>query len=263
MFLVFLLFETFALFLFFQHNTFQRSKLAAFSRNISGVYHKKTNSVIQYLSLKKANDELIKENEQLKNLLVKYLQVATVTSPKYAHPDTQYTYTYCKVVNNSTNKQYNYITLNKGSMHNIKPEMAVISNNGIVGIVKGVSEKYTTVLSVLNRKFKTSAKIKKNGYYGSLEWQGHNYKQAVLKEIPHHVDISVGDTIITSGYSAIFPEGILIGFASDFELVEGNFYQIKVNLSTDFKNLSYVYVIENKLKDDQLEIETSTLKNEF
>ena len=140
--------------------------------------------------------------------------------------------------------------------------MAVISTNGIVGIVKNVSNNFSTVISILNTSLRVSAKIKKNDYFGSLSWNGINYTKAQLDEIPFHVKISVGDTIITSGYSAIFPEGNLIGTISDFDVKQGgNFYSIPVNLSTDFKNLSYVYIISDFLKKEQINLEHKTTEN--
>lgn len=263
LFFVFLLFEALALAMLFKNNSYQRSKMAVFTRNISASYQEKATSVKDYLMLKKRNQELLEENEYLVQRLTKLENIVNQIDPKHQPFDSQYVYTHCKITNNSTNKQYNYITLNKGRADGIQPEMAVISKDGMVGIVRGVSENFSTVLPILNQKFRTSAMIKKNGYYGSMEWQGRNYTQAILKEIPHHVDIVNGDTIITSGYSNIFPKGILIGFAEDYKLVEGNFYQINVNLSTDFKNLSYVYVIENKLRNEQIQLEDSTIRNEY
>jgi rod shape-determining protein MreC len=108
---------------------------------------------------------------------------------------------------------------------------------------------------MINRDFRLSAKILKNGYYGSLSWPGTGYNIAVLEEIPYHVDIIRGDTIVTSGYSAIFPEGILVGTVHDFEAIEGNFYTIAVDIAADYKTISHVNVIRNLLHNEQLELE--------
>ena len=130
--------------------------------------------------------------------------------------------------------------------------MAVISSNGIVGIVKDVSGNFSSVLSVLHKDARISAMIKKNGYFGSLVWDGSDFKTGTLSDIPVHAKISEGDTIVTSRYSAIFPDGILIGTIVGFKINPGdNFYTIYVKFSTDFSNLSYVYVVNNLMKDEQ------------
>jgi rod shape-determining protein MreC len=141
------------------------------------------------------------------------------------------------------------------------PEMAVISPNGVVGIVESVSEHYASVISVLNRNFRMSAKFKKNNYFGSFEWPGVKYLSGSLKEIPLHVNVQKGDTIISSGYSAIFPEGVLVGFVDEFEQKGGNFYKINLKLATDFKNLNYVYIVANNFKNKQRELE-KTIRND-
>ena len=117
-------------------------------------------------------------------------------------------------------------------------------------------------MSLLNLDLRISSKIKKNGYFGSLNWDGKGYQTAILNEIPLHADIQVGDTIITSGFSSIFPEGIIIGFISDFEDKSGSFYEIEVKLSTDFKTLGNVNVIGNLLQIEKLELENQAVKND-
>ena len=135
--------------------------------------------------------------------------------------------------------------------------MAVISSEGIVGIVKSVSANYASVLSVLNRDFTVSAKIKKNGYFGPLSWNGNSAGNATLTDIPHHVKITRGDTIVTSGFGGIFPEGYMIGIIDDFRLKGGNYYEITVRLSTDFRKLNYVQVIRNYAKTEIDSIENA------
>jgi rod shape-determining protein MreC len=159
------------------------------------------------------------------------------------------------VINNSINKQFNFITLNKGSLHGIEPEMAVIAPDGVVGVVYATSGNYSTIIPMINRNFRLSAKIRKNGYFGSLSWAGSGYQKTILEEIPFHVDVQHGDTIVTSGYSAIFPEGIIVGTINEFEAREGNFYTISVDIAVDYKNLLHVNVIRNLLQEEQRELE--------
>ena len=210
-----------------------------------------------YFYLRKINQELANENNLLLNQLDYYKQLVANNPAESAdaQPGRKYTYIPARVINNSINKQYNYISINKGSHHGVQPEMAVISSNGVVGVVLAVSGNFSTIISLLNRDFRISAKIKKNNYYGSLSWKGTDHYTAELSEIPYHVDVQVGDTIVTSGYSAIFPEGILLGVISSYNIEESNFYQIEVELSVDYKNLVNVNVIRNLLRDEQTDLE--------
>jgi rod shape-determining protein MreC len=162
------------------------------------------------------------------------------------------------VLNNSIFRQHNYITLDKGRSAGVKPEMGVISSEGIVGVVRGVSENFSSVISLLNSELSVSAKLKNSGYYGSFNWTGRDYRYGKLQDIPLHVDVSIGDTVITSGYSAIFPEGILVGFVEEYQEKGGRFLELTVELSTDFKKLNNVYIVKNLLKEEQKELE-----NEF
>ena len=213
------------------------------------------------MNLKNINYELANQNEiTLNKLKSSYksnqIKISEILDSTYQQ---QYVFIVAKIINNSVNKQNNYITLNKGEKHGIMPEMAVIGPKGIVGIVKNVSSNFSSVISVLNSNLWISGEIKINNYYGSIHWNGNNYTQVILNDIPNHVKINVGDTIITSSYSAIFPEGEIIGYVSDFEEKKGtNFHKITVNLATDFKNLSYVYVIGNLLKKEQINLEKTT-----
>jgi rod shape-determining protein MreC len=229
-------------------------------QNITGFYHSRVFSLAEYLDLRETNEKLARENTRLKNALERMYRGDEMFF--YKKEDTtyqqQYYMTSAKVINNSTNKQNNFLTLNKGSEHGIEPEMGVVSSEGVVGVVYGVSRRFSTVISLLNTSFRVSAKIKKNNYFGSLAWDGKNYHRAVLNEIPFHVEIRKGDTIITSGYSTIFPEGTMIGVIHDFHIKGGNFYEISVNLSTDFKNLTYVNMIRNLTRLEQTQLENST-----
>ena len=172
--------------------------------------------------------------------------------------DTVFLFTPARIINNSVNKQQNYITLNKGRKHGIKEDQGILSTQGIVGVITSVSESYSTGLSLLNPRWSVSAKLKNSGYYGSLSWNGEDYQILDLLEIPFHVDLAIGDTIVTSGYSSIFPEGLMIGIIDAFKQPVGeNYYDIKVRLSTDFKSIRYVEVIENLKKDEIENLEKS------
>ena len=147
-------------------------------------------------------------------------------------------------------------------MHGVEKDMGVISSSGVVGIVKDVSEHYCTVMSVLHKNTKISSRFKNNNYFGSLVWEGENSRIGTLLEIAKHVKFNKGDTIVSTVYSSVFPEGIIIGTVDDWEIKPGdNFYKIKVKLSTNFYNLSHVYIVNNLHKKEQLDLENFTNSN--
>ncbi len=251
--ILFLVIEIFSLFLLFSANPYQKVAFYNFSQTISGRTSLRMSNIRDYLNLHQENRKLAEENAMLYNNLkgsyaIKDLRPDTSTRRKYH-------YLPARVINNSVNKQFNYITLDRGRKEGVEPDMAVINTDGIVGVVKSVSDNYASVLSVLNRDFRVSAKIKKNGYFGPLTWGGSSSNFATLVDIPHHVIINNGDTIVTSGYGGVFPEGFLVGTISDFRLKGGNYYEIKVRLSNDFRKLNSVQVIRNyeKTEIDSLE----------
>ncbi len=253
----FIIFEFISLSLVFQYNHYQKAKGVSLVQNISGYYHSKVFSITEYLNLRETNQQLAKENVRLNNILQQAYRADDIFF--YKQDDTlnkqRYYLTSAKVINNSVNKKHNFITLNKGSEHGLAQDMAVISGDGVVGVIYDVSKYYATVISLLNTNLKISAKLKKNDYFGSLVWEGKDYRHATLNEIPYHVAIERGDTIVTSSYSAIFPEGVLIGTIEDFKIKGGNFYEIIVALSTDFKHLTYVSAVSNLKKEEQKELE--------
>lgn len=269
-FFLFLLLEVVSITILVQKNSFHRGQFIGFARSIEGVFHETFGGIREYLVLRQTNADLLMENTLLRNKMDALDRAAEMEAgngreplagPGYERdsvPRRQYYYMPASVINISTNKQFNFLTINKGRHHGVEPEMAVISPLGVVGVVYSVSGNYASVIPVINRDFRLSAKIKRNGYFGSLSWQGRDYDEAVLNEIPFHVDLHKGDTVVTSGYSAIFPEGILVGLVKEFEVAEGNFYTISVDLSVDFKKLSHVNVIRNMMREEQNELEKLT-----
>ncbi len=255
---LFLLFETFCFYLLINYNhrhqeTFINSsgKVVASFLEISGTFK-------DYVSLRRANEELSRENALLRTQIPE--NIPSISEPKLARQESDdlfiYQYRAGKVINNSVHRAHNFITINKGSKHGIAPEMGVISARGLVGIVRHVSPNYSTAISLLNNQFRVSAKLRDSNYFGVLEWDGKSYQHAILTEIPGHAPVSTGDAIVTSGYSTIFPEGILIGTIEDYQLHQGEgFYEIRVKLSVDFKNLTYVEVVEKTSGEEQKQLE--------
>lgn len=257
-FILFILLETVAFVFLVRHNNYQRAAFLNSSSQVSGRIYNSAFSVSQYFHLKETNKELVNEIASINNKsksAFKENQVTLIDIYDSVFIQ-QYQFVPAQVINNSVNKQNNYLTLNKGRKQGIEPGMAVVSSNGIVGIVKEVSENFTSVIGVLNQNLRISAMVKKNNYFGTLKWEGVNYKYAILSDLPNHIRLNEGDTIITSGYSAVFPKGEVIGVVHEVgERESGDFYNVTVLLLEDFKNLTEVFVIKNLLKREQLELE--------
>ena len=257
-FILFLLMETLAFYLIVQNSNFHQASYINSTHAVAAKVNGWVSSVTGYINLSKANDALSRENAAMRSMIPNSFYMDSVL--RRLAVDTvykqQYTFITAKVINNSVNRRNNYLTLDKGSLQGIRPEMGVISAQGIVGIIKDTSGHFSSALSVLHKDARISARIKKNNYYGSLEWDGYNFRTATLKDIALHVKLQKGDTVVTSSFSKMFPEGILIGTIEEFSAKPGaNFYTIEVKLLTDFSNLSSVYIVENVLKDEQLKLE--------
>ncbi len=224
----------------------------------TGYFNNKINNWDSYFLLDNENEQLRYENIHLKNQIEKLkanqysLQKFEVdTSSPY-----QYEYLKARVIKNSVSKEKNFITIDKGWKDGVEKDFGVISSKGLVGIVVATSKHYSLVISLLNSRLGISAKIKKNNYFGTIQWDGDNYRFANLSEIPNHLDISVGDTVVTNNYSAIFPENIDIGVISKIRKNKSdNFFNLEIELSSDFKSLYDVYVINNKNRREQILLE--------
>ncbi len=258
---MFLLLETFCFYLVVQNNKFQRASFVNSSNQISASVLSTSENIQQYFYLKSENERLAKENAELHSHDL--LSFSKIVNGEYLVNDTvykqKYTYTNAKVVNNSTNRRNNYLTLNKGSKQGITNTMGVITSDGVVGIVENVSENFCTVKSLLHSNTIINSKLKKDGSFGPLNWDGTDYEFATLNDIPTHVRLFKGDTVVTSQYTKFFPENILIGTVESYYRESTKpFYTVKVKLSTDFKKVSFVYIVDNKLRKEQEELEKLT-----
>lgn len=258
-FLLFLLLEVLSFFFIISYNHFQRASFNSFATSIEGYFYRTFGGISAFLDLRDINDDLRHENNLLLN---ENDRLKTLVERRGMNPDTsasarRYLYIPARVINNSVNKAFNFITLDKGERDGVAPEMAVVSPEGVVGIVFSVSRHFSTVLPVLNLNFRLSSKLKKNEYFGSLHWPGPPAGEAELSDLPGHVNVVIGDTVVTSGYSSIFPEGILVGTVTDFSREEGSFQSIRIRLSVDFRKLTYVNIIGNLEQEEQLELENN------
>ncbi len=258
--MMFLALEVISVVLMVSFNNYQRVTFLNSSNSMFGEVYERFSTMDDYFSLGRTNARLSAENASLRKQL--YSRIANQEKYPINRPDTvdapAYIFTSAKVISNSANKQFNYITLNKGSRQGIKPDMGIINDQGVVGVITNVSPNFSTGLSILNKRLGIPAKISKINYFGNLVWDGEHYNTADLKEIPFHIIVNVGDTIVTSGYSNVFPEGIMIGTITKFDVESGtNFYNIKVELSTNFKTLKYVEVVQNTKRAELIKLESN------
>lgn len=256
-FFLFLVLEVLSIALLVNKSYYQRAVVTNMTDSFTGTVNSMYSSVIDYFSLRKENQRLAKENAQLWQYL-KEGKVTTDTTSFFLedtlHRQT-YTYTVAKVVSNSSNHRNNYLMLNKGKQHGITADMAVICPDGIVGTVVSVSQNFCWVMSALNKHSKFSARIDRLQQMGTVIWSGSDPSIGNLTDIPVHVKVQKGDTIRTSGYSYIFPEGIMVGTVENMEIQEGeHFHHIDFNWSTDFNGLTYVYIVNNLFREEQLEL---------
>lgn len=213
------------------------------------------------------NDSLVSENAALRAHLLESKYDNRVDSSRVVDSIgkyiLQYSYLAARVIRNSVNQSSNLIYLDKGSRHGIARQMGVINANGIVGQVINVTDNYAVAMSVLSKDFKVSAKFKKNDFFGNLHWTGIQSNVAVLEEIPKHVPVVVGDTIVTSGFSELFPRNVMIGTVRKVKMeADKNFLDITINLSTNFGNLSYVYVVNNMKRSEIVKLDSTSIKND-
>jgi len=258
-FLFFLLLGFIAIFFTINNNNFHKSKFISSANEITGGLYEKTSQISNYFNLKYLNEELILENNNLKNLVEKYtskadstISISVVDSINYHQ---KYTYTSANIYRNNYHNFNNFILINKGKNQGINKEMAVINSIGIIGITEDTSANYTRVQSILNSNSKINAKLKNSFHFGTLVWNGQNYNIVQLEDIPRQANIQVGDTIITGGKSTIFPEGILIGTIQKINFQSGN-NSIDIKLFNDMSNIGNVYVVTALDKE-----EINTLNN--
>lgn len=250
--------------LLFNYNIYHRSVYLGSSSKLAGSVYSLSGAVTGYFNLKQTNTELLEKNSRLEmEVLQMKKQLEAIAGEKITNDSVhnglfqKYDFITAQVINNSVNHAQNYITLNKGALDGIRPEMGVVDQNGAIGIVSNVSDHYSVVISLLNPKLRLSAKINRTQYFGSVKWDGETPDYAELVELPRHVEYKKGDTLVTSGYSAIFPEGIMIGIIDISKSKRSdNVLPIKVKLSTHFSQLNNVRVISNKQIAEQQELES-------
>lgn len=261
---VFLLLVVVSVVLMSRSSYYQSSKLISWSNSIAGNWYQGVHSISGYFGLKSENDRLAEENARLRAQLAS--SYTSYTTSEVTVDDTVYkqhfTYTEARVIKNSWTQQNNYIMINKGSAHGIAPDMAVISPDGIVGVVMSVSDNFATIMPVLHSDSRNSVKVKRSGLSGHLEWDGADYRYAQVIDVPTTHKFLQGDTIVTWG-AGDFPEGILVGYVVDAENLSGSgFYKMNIRLSTDFNMLDHVYVIKDLFREETDQLMEKTVQRD-
>ena len=264
---LFILLEVISFVLLFRFNHYQHSVYFSSANAVAGKVYEVSGGITSYFHLKSVNEDLLdrimeleQQNHNLEDALGRHLSDSTELNSIRNLPNTDYQVFKARVINNSLNLVDNYITLNRGSKDGIRPEMGVVDGNGVVGIVYDTSSHYSRVISVLNSKSSISCKIVGSEYFGYLKWEYGDSRYAYLKDLPRHAEFNLGDTVVTSGYSTVFPEGIMIGTVDDMaDSNDGLSYLLKVKLATDFGKVSEERVIARTGQHEQKELEQKSL----
>lgn len=263
--LLFLLLEVISFSLLFRFNNYQGSIGFTSANRIAGSIYQWSADISSFFQLRTINEQLVHnnielqaENEALRNALQQIIPDSISETLVLSLEKQGYQSIPARVINNSLNLPDNYITINKGKSDGVTPEMGVVNGNGIVGIVYMVSEHYSLAISLLNSKSSISCKFKNNDYFGYLKWRGGDTRHAYLEDLPLHALFQKGDTIVTSGYSTVFPRGMITGTVDSIsESKDGLSYLLRISLTTDFAALDNVLLISNKQREEQRTLEAS------
>lgn len=264
---LFLLLEGISLVLIISFNNYQGAVAFTSANGIAGNIYSAMSDINGYFGLKEENSALTAQNnslmneiDELKEELRSYRDSTLLSGNSFADKG-NFSYSTARVVNNSLNKVNNYITIDKGSNHGIETEMGVFNEKGVVGIVYQTSDNFSIVIPLLNSKSRISCRVKGSESFCSLQWSGGDPQYSYLIDLPRYTVIEKGDTVVTSGYSSIFPAELPVGVIEEIEdSDDGLFYRAKTRLFTDFSTINNVYIVGNRNKDEQTALEKSIEK---
>jgi rod shape-determining protein MreC len=265
-FLFFLVLQIISLSFLFRYNKFHEAAFLNVSTEVTGRLNERYNNVEYYFQLKKTNEALVQENLRLRQQLITNYEAPD--SNKRLFRDTirvdsvrKWEIMEAKVVNNTISLPTNYLTIHRGFRQGVRPNMGVTGPQGIVGSVINVSENFAIVMSVLHPQFRVVAKLKKGGENGTIFWDGISPAFISMRGIPRSANVVVGDTVVTSQITSLFPANLPVGTIS--EIVPdntSNFFNLRLRTATNFSNIEYAYVLDNLQYDEQRRLEDSTRK---
>ncbi len=255
--LLFLFLEVICFYLIINYNSNQQSIFLHSSNMATGKVLEEQRKFKDFFSLNERVDSLQKENARLMRRVLYhegYGKAPSIDSSTFA-----YNLIPAQIINQTILFRNNYLTIDKGTEDGVFPDMGVMDQNGLIGIIQKSNKRHSRILSMLNSKTRISARVKGKGYYGNLIWPNIDHRRMFLEAIPNHATIAVGDSIVTSGFSTMFPPNILIGTIETFETRKGDSnYDITVQLNNNFSDAEYVYIIANYNQESQLEIEAES-----
>lgn len=259
---LFTLLEVVSLVLLFQFNNYQGSVWFSSANFVSGKIYEIDSSVRSYFQLSKVNQQLTERNFYLERQLAKLSEsIADSTAKRQLQKGSQldslkdYKLIPAKVVDNSVSKIDNFITLDKGWSDGVKKDMGVVCGTGVVGIVYMVSRNYSVVIPVLSSKSNISCAIQGRGFFGYLHWTGGPSDIAYVDDIPRHARFRLHEKVVTSGYSSVFPSGLLVGeILHIFNSTDGLSFRLQVKLSTDFSRLRNVCIIDDSSSKERIQL---------
>ena len=255
-FIFFVLLEVFSFWLIVQSNSYW----SATYFNTSNYYVAKiltvSNSIREYTHLQEINENLAQENLKLNGLVARLQQQNPTNAPAGYNPDSvfagRFDFKVGKVIVSETNRANNYITIDKGSADGILPGMGVISATGVVGKVRSCSEHFSIITSILHSQFMVSSRLVRSGEIGPVRWQSKDPSLVSMMDVSRYKKVMMGDSAVTSNFNSVFPPGIMVGTVKSVRIrPDQTFYDIDLNVATDFASLSYVYIVQNRLKDEQ------------
>ncbi len=260
--MVFVLLEVVSMVLLFQFNSYQGSVWFSSANAVAGKLYEWDASVESFFALTKVNQELTQRNayleqqvQQLSDKLTDATKDSTFAQGSQMALLRNYRLIPAKVVSNSIDKPGNLVTIDKGGADGVRKDMGVVCGTGVVGIVYMVSDHYSVIIPVLNTRSNISCTIQNRGYFGYLRWKGGASEYAYLEDVPRHAHFKLGDPVVTSGYSAVFPPGVLVGKVLHvFNSADGLSYRVQLRLSTDFSRLRDVCVIDDAAMRERLEV---------
>ncbi len=254
----FVVLESVCALLIVRYNDSQREIWLHSASLASGTVAERVDEWSDFVSLREVADSLAAENARLRlELLLQPSAIPDSVAKNYV--DSSFALVPVRVVRNSVGRTNNTLTIDRGSRDGVHTRMGVISGRSIVGVTRNVGERYSEVLSLLHSESRISAALRQAGYFGILRWHGDDPREVFLEEIPRHAELTMGDTVQTSGFSAIFPRGLQVGIVDTFWLDPGSdFYDVRVRLGHDPSRLDYGYLVRRFDESPRLTFENAT-----
>jgi rod shape-determining protein MreC len=265
-FILFILLEVFSFWLIVNNNNYWSVEYFNTANALSAKVLTTSNAVREYANLRDVNTSLAEENRQLREMLTVLQQKDPTKAPVGYQPDSTFAARYkfvtiAKVIENTTQRADNYLTLDKGTADGVRVGMGVIAPSGVVGKVKICNEHFSIVTSILHSQFMVSSKLIRSGEIGTIKWETTNPAMVQLKDVSRYKKVMKGDTVVTSDQNAVFPAGVKIGEVQRITIsTDQAFFDIDVALGTDFTKISYVYLVDNKLQSQQQSLEESLIE---